>query len=90
MYGFTTYSLTATGDGLAMAYRAGLSLKDMEFVQFHPTGLVPSGILITEAARGEGSYLLNNHGERFMAKYAPDQNGSRHQRYCLPLSGDRN
>ena len=71
MYGFTTYSLTATGDGMAMAYRAGLPLKDMEFVQFHPTGLVPSGILITEGARGEGGYLLNSLGERFMSKYAP-------------------
>jgi len=71
MFGFTTYSLTATGDGLAMAYRAGLAIKDLEFVQFHPTGLVPSGILITEAARGEGGYLLNNKGERFMRKYAP-------------------
>lgn len=71
MFGFTTYSLTATGDGLAMAYRAGLPVKDLEFVQFHPTGLVPSGILITEAARGEGGYLLNNQGERFMGKYAP-------------------
>jgi len=73
MFGFTTYSLTATGDGMAMAYRAGLPLKDMEFVQFHPTGLVPSGILITEAARGEGGYLLNNKGERFMHKYAPSR-----------------
>ena len=71
MFGFTTYSLTATGDGLAMAYRAGLPIKDLEFVQFHPTGLVPSGILITEAARGEGGYLLNSKGERFMEKYAP-------------------
>jgi succinate dehydrogenase / fumarate reductase flavoprotein subunit len=71
MYSFTTYSFTATGDGMAMAYRAGLPLKDMEFVQFHPTGLVPSGILITEAARGEGGYLKNNKGERFMQKYAP-------------------
>jgi succinate dehydrogenase / fumarate reductase flavoprotein subunit len=70
MFGFTTYSLTATGDGLAMAYRAGLPIKDLEFVQFHPTGLVPSGILITEAARGEGGYLLNSKGERFMEKYA--------------------
>lgn len=70
MYGFTTYSLTATGDGLAMAYRAGLPIKDLEFVQFHPTGLVPSGILITEAARGEGGYLRNAQGERFMEKYA--------------------
>ncbi|OGN94426.1 MAG: fumarate reductase (quinol) flavoprotein subunit [Chloroflexi bacterium RBG_13_50_10] len=73
MFGFTTYSLTATGDGLAMAYRAGLPIKDLEFVQFHPTGLVPSGILITEAARGEGGYLLNNKGERFMEKYAPSK-----------------
>ena len=71
MFGFTTYSLTATGDGLAMAYRAGLPIKDLEFVQFHPTGLVPSGILITEAARSEGGYLLDNKGERFMEKYAP-------------------
>ena len=71
MFGFTTYSLTATGDGLAMAYRAGLPIKDLEFVQFHPTGLVPSGILITEAARGEGGYLVNSKGERFMEKYAP-------------------
>lgn len=73
MFGFTTYSLTATGDGMAMAYRAGLPIKDLEFVQFHPTGLVPSGILITEAARGEGGYLLNNKGERFMQKYAPSR-----------------
>jgi succinate dehydrogenase / fumarate reductase flavoprotein subunit len=73
MFSFTTYSFTATGDGMAMAYRAGLPLKDMEFVQFHPTGLVPSGILITEGARGEGGYLKNNKGERFMQKYAPSK-----------------
>ena len=73
MFGFTTYSLTATGDGLAMAYRAGLPIKDLEFVQFHPTGLVPSGILITEAARGEGGYLLNNKDARFMENYAPSK-----------------
>ncbi len=73
MYGFTTYSLTATGDGLAMAYRTGLPLKDMEFLQFHPTGLVPSGILVTEGARGEGGYLINNKGERFMENYAPSK-----------------
>jgi len=70
IFGFTTYSETVTGDGLAMAYRAGLPLKDMEFVQFHPTGLIPSGILMTEACRGEGGYLLNNKGERFMENYA--------------------
>jgi len=71
LYGFTTYSQTVTGDGMAMAYRAGLPLEDMEFLQFHPTGLVPNGILMTEACRGEGGYLKNNQGERFMAKYAP-------------------
>ena len=71
MFGFTTYSLTATGDGLAMAYRAGLPIKDLEFVQFHPTGLVPSGILITEGCRSEGGYLRNSLGDRFMSKYAP-------------------
>jgi succinate dehydrogenase / fumarate reductase flavoprotein subunit len=71
IYGFTTYSHTVTADGLAIAYREGLPLKDMEFVQFHPTGLVPSGILITEGARGEGGYLINSEGERFMTRYAP-------------------
>ncbi len=73
LYGFTTYSQTVSGDGQAMAYRAGLALEDMEFVQFHPTGLVPSGILITEGARGEGGYLRNRHGERFMSRYAPQK-----------------
>jgi len=71
LYGFTTYSQTVTGDGMAMAYRAGLPLEDMEFLQFHPTGLVPNGILMTEACRGEGGYLRNNRGERFMEAYAP-------------------
>ncbi len=71
LYSFTTYSHTVTGDGLAMAYRAGMPLADMEFIQFHPTGLIPSGILITEGVRGEGGYLLNNKGERFMERYAP-------------------
>jgi succinate dehydrogenase / fumarate reductase, flavoprotein subunit len=73
LFGFTTYSTTVTGDGMGMAYRAGLPLEDMEFVQFHPTGLVPSGILITEACRGEGGYLRNGSGDRFMEKYAPDK-----------------
>jgi len=71
LYGFTTYSQTVTGDGMAMAYRAGLPLEDMEFLQFHPTGLVPSGILMTEGCRGEGGYLRNANGERFMERYAP-------------------
>ena len=73
LYGFTTYSHTVTGDGMAIAYRCGVPLKDMEFFQFHPTGLVPSGILITEACRGEGGYLINREGERFMKKYAPER-----------------
>jgi len=70
IYSYSTYALSSTPDGLDMAYRAGMALKDMEFVQFHPTGILPSGILITEGARGEGGYLLNNAGERFMKKYA--------------------
>lgn len=71
VFGFTTTSYSSTGDGIAMAYRAGVPLKDMEFIQFHPTALVPSGILITEASRGEGAYLKNVDGERFMKDYAP-------------------
>ncbi|MEM0118455.1 MAG: succinate dehydrogenase/fumarate reductase flavoprotein subunit [Conexivisphaerales archaeon] len=73
LYGFTTYSHTVTGDGAATSFRAGLPLKDMEFIQFHPTGLVPSGILLSEAVRGEGGMLLNNKGERFMQRYAPQK-----------------
>jgi len=71
LYNFTSYSHTSTGDGYALAYRAGVPLKDMEFLQFHPTGLMPSGILITEASRGEGGYLLNSEDKRFLQNYAP-------------------
>jgi succinate dehydrogenase / fumarate reductase flavoprotein subunit len=69
----STNAVINTGDGMALAYRAGVPLKDMEFVQFHPTTLKDTGILITEGARGEGAYLLNTLGERFMKRYAPEQ-----------------
>ena len=63
---FTTNGSIKTGDGMALAYREGVALKDMEFVQYHPTGLPGTGILITEASRGEGGYLINSEGERFL------------------------
>jgi succinate dehydrogenase / fumarate reductase flavoprotein subunit len=69
----TTNGLIVTGDGIAMAYRAGAPLMDMEMVQYHPTCLVETGILITEGARGEGAHLLNSSGERFMEKSAPNK-----------------
>ena len=71
-YRVTTNAYACTGDGMAMALHLGLPLKDMEFMQFHPTTLYPTGILLTEGCRGEGAYLINNDGERFMKQYAPN------------------
>ena len=69
----TSNDYASTGDGLAMSAIAGIPLEDMEFVQFHPTGLYPVGVLISEAVRGEGAYLINSDGERFMTHYAPSR-----------------
>ncbi len=71
VFQFTTNGWIKTGDGMALAYRAGVPLKDMEMVQYHPTLLPNTGILITEAARGEGGHLLNKEGERFLKRYVP-------------------
>jgi succinate dehydrogenase / fumarate reductase flavoprotein subunit len=72
LYTGTTNAYACTGDGMAMALRAGVPLKDMEMMQFHPTTLSPTGVLITEGTRGEGAYLLNSEGERFLKNYAPN------------------
>ena len=80
VYEPSTNGLICTGDGMALAYRAGAALMDMEFTQFHPTTLFPSGVLITEGARGEGGHLLNSLGERFMSDYAPGAPRARFQR----------
>ncbi|MFP8870418.1 MAG: FAD-binding protein, partial [Myxococcota bacterium] len=69
VFPFTTNGMIKTGDGMSLAYRAGVGLKDMEFVQYHPTGLPGTGILITEATRGEGGYLRNSEGSRFLVDY---------------------
>ena len=69
----TSNAAANTGDGIVAAYRAGVPLQDMEFVQFHPTGLYEHGILLTEGARGEGGYLINAEGDRFMSSYAPSK-----------------
>jgi len=71
-YRVTTNAYACTGDGNAMALHVGVPLKDMEFMQFHPTTLYPSGVLLTEGCRGEGAYLINSEGERFMKHYAPN------------------
>jgi succinate dehydrogenase / fumarate reductase, flavoprotein subunit len=73
VYNTTSNDYASTGDGLAMSAMAGVPLEDMEFVQFHPTGLYPAGVLISEAVRGEGAYLLNSDGDRFMSTYAPSR-----------------
>jgi succinate dehydrogenase / fumarate reductase flavoprotein subunit len=72
LYTGTTNAYACTGDGMAMALRVGAALEDMEMMQFHPTTLAPTGILITEGARGEGAYLLNSEGDRFLKRYAPN------------------
>ncbi len=72
LYVGTTNAYSCTGDGMAMALRVGVPLKDMEMMQFHPTTLAPSGVLITEGCRGEGAYLLNSEGDRFLKNYAPN------------------
>jgi len=72
IFSSTTNAFINTGDGLGMAARAGIPLEDMEFWQFHPTGVAGAGVLITEGVRGEGGYLLNKNGERFMERYAPN------------------
>ncbi|WP_139070631.1 FAD-binding protein, partial [Aeromonas hydrophila] len=72
IYASTTNALINTGDGIGMALRAGLPVQDMEMWQFHPTGIHGAGVLVTEGCRGEGGYLVNKDGERFMERYAPN------------------
>ncbi|MCE1745898.1 FAD-binding protein, partial [Enterobacter hormaechei] len=72
IYQSTTNAHINTGDGVGMALRAGVPVQDMEMWQFHPTGIAGAGVLVTEGCRGEGGYLLNKDGERFMERYAPN------------------
>ncbi len=72
IYASTTNALINTGDGVGMCLRAGIPMQDMEMWQFHPTGIAGAGVLVTEGCRGEGGYLINKHGERFMERYAPN------------------
>src|SRR5204863_8758247 len=72
LYVGTTNAYACTGDGMTLALRAGVALEDMEMMQFHPTTLSPTGVLITEGCRGEGAYLVNSEGERFLKRYAPN------------------
>jgi succinate dehydrogenase / fumarate reductase, flavoprotein subunit len=72
LYAGTTNAYACTGDGMTMALRVGVALKDMEMMQFHPTTIAPTGVLITEGCRGEGAYLLNSQAERFLVRYAPN------------------
>ena len=88
-YRVTTNAYACTGDGMAMALHLGLPLKDMEFMQFHPTTLYPTGILLTEGCRGEGAYLINSEGERFMKRYAPNALELASRDVVSPLRADR-
>ena len=85
----TTNALICTGDGIALAYRVGAPLMDMEMIQYHPTTLAGKGFLITEGARGEGAHLLNAKGERFMEKLRAEQDGARVARRRLARRADR-
>ena len=84
IYGKSTNAMINTGSGMMIANAGWAALKDMEFIQFHPTTLYGTNILITEGCRGEGGYLKNNKGERFMQKYAPKHMELGSQRYSCP------